>query len=142
MSTGVMQLDQRENLYLKKDFDRVVAGEALADALLFIKNEWNFSNEQIGEIIKVSKGTIKNWLDDGSVKVSSGSLAPDVEALISLVGIHRSLRAMFSSNDKQLEWLQTEHPHLHAAPIDLIKQSNENLFGIRQYLDYVRGRGA
>jgi hypothetical protein len=141
MSTAVMQFAKSENLYLKKDFDPVVAGEALAKALQFIKDKWAFSNQDIADIIKVSKSTIKNWLDDESVPVSRGPLSPEVEAFISLLGIQKSLHAMFASPAQQLEWLKTEHPELHVRPLDYITQSNENLFSLRQYLDYVRGRG-
>ncbi len=142
MSTSAVIAKSRENLFLRSDLDPILAGEALADAIKFIKSEWGYSNETIGNIIKVSKNTIKNWLDEESVPISEGSFSSEVEALISLIGIHKSLHAMFSTPSNQIEWLSTFHPQLQSKPMDLMVESNENLFGVRRYLDYVRGRGA
>jgi hypothetical protein len=131
-----------EYIFPSEDFDPVLAAEALASALKYLKSEWSLSNEKIASILKVSKTTIKNWLDEDSVPVSRGTLSSDVEALISLLSIQKSLFVMFSTPEKQLEWLTTVHPVFGDKPLNLMMRSNEDLFATRQYLDYVRGRGA
>ncbi len=49
---------------------------------------------------------------------------------------------MFVSATDQVLWLKTSHPHFGKTPIEFAKNSCENLFFLKQYLDYVRGRGA
>lgn len=132
----------REYIFPNEDFDPVLASEALTAALKFLKSEWNFSNDKIASILKISKTKVRNWVDEENIPVGNGGLGADVEALVALLSIQRSLHAMFSSPAKQLEWLNTPHPGFGEAPIVLIAKSYEDLFSVRQYLDYVRSRGA
>jgi hypothetical protein len=62
--------------------------------------------------------------------------------IIHLLAIHRSLEAMFNNPAHQRAWLTTFHPHLQAIPLELMSKSIDGLIFIRQYLDYVRERGA
>lgn len=132
----------KETMRVREDFEPELAAKALAAALKYLKSEWGLSNENIAKILKVSKTTVKNWLDEESVPVGRGTLSADVEALISLLSIQKSLFAMFSTPPKQLEWLNTVHPVFGDKPLNLMMRSNEDLFATRQYLDYVGERGA
>ncbi|MGQ0572466.1 MAG: MbcA/ParS/Xre antitoxin family protein [Armatimonadota bacterium] len=49
---------------------------------------------------------------------------------------------MFTNPKNQRAWLNAVHPELGKAPLELLATSMEGLILVRQYLDYVRGRGA
>lgn len=49
---------------------------------------------------------------------------------------------MFQDPVHQLAWLTHEHPELNGVPEEIMANGIDGLIFVRQYLDYVRGRGA
>lgn len=121
--------------------DQALAGEALAEALLYLKESWGWSGADVGAVLHISASTINSWLSKKNIPVSK-NISPEAQAVVHLISVHKSLAAMFSKSNHQIEWLQTEHPDFKISPLNLMKQSIESLIGLRQYLDYARGRGA
>lgn len=123
-------------------FDRSLAGQAIVEGLEYLKNRLDWSGTKVATILHLPSNTVNTWLKKGSVPIGSAVLQPDVQAIIHLLAIHRSLEAMFADPSHQRMWLSTLHPELNVIPEKLIGESIEGLIFIRQYLDYVRGRGA
>ncbi len=123
-------------------FNPKTAGKALAKALNYIKNQWGWSGSKIAEVLHLNSRTLNAWLKNKSVPVESAALSPDIQAIVHLVAIHRSLSAMFASELHQKAWLETSHPELKSSPLEKMSESFDGLLLVRQYLDYSRGRGA
>lgn len=119
-----------------------VAQRAVYEALRHLMAHLQFNESQVGEILHQHPNTVKKWIADKNVPLGKPPFAPNHEALIHLLAIHRSLSAMFSKPENQRAWLTTKHPDFDAAPIEKMRESMEGLILVRQYLDYVRGRGA
>lgn len=123
-------------------FDPALAGKAIVDGLLYLKKQLNWSGNYIAKILHLPPNTVNTWLKNKTIPINSPVLHPDVQAIIHLLAIHRSLQAMFADSTHQRAWLSTKHPELNVIPEVLMGESVEGLIFIRQYLDYVRGRGA
>lgn len=123
-------------------FDPVVAGQAIIKGLEYLKIRLEWSGTKIAATLHLPANTVNTWLKNGIVPIGSANLHPDVQAVIHLLAIHRSLEAMFENPAHQRAWLSTLHPELKIVPETLMSESIEGLIFIRQYLDYVRGRGA
>lgn len=123
-------------------FDPKIAGQALVDGLIYLKNRWQWSGAKIARVLHLPANTVNTWIKNGSLPVHSASLSPDVQAVVHLIAIHRSLEAMFENPEHQVAWLITHHPKLSATPENKMSESIDGLILIRQYLDYARGRGA
>jgi len=119
-----------------------VASAALADGLKFLKEQWKWNGSKIARVLHLSPTTVNAWLRNEEVPVSGATLSPEIEAVVHLIAIHRSLGAMFADPFHQREWLHTEHPDLGISPEEKMSQSMAELISLRQYLDYARGRGA
>lgn len=124
------------------DFGSPKARKAIAEALAFLSKEWGFSGSKIASLLRISPTTVNHWLREKKGPLGKPPFSPDQEAVMHLLAVHRSLDAMFSDSRNQVAWLTTKHPELEQAPIDLMKSSTVGLIFVRQYLDYVRGRGA
>jgi hypothetical protein len=123
-------------------FDPSLAGRAIVDGLGYLKNRLGWSGTKIANVLHLPPNTVNTWLKNGIVPISNSVLQPDIQAIIHLLAIHRSLEAMFNDPSHQRIWLSTLHPELNAIPEKLMGESIDGLIFIRQYLDYVRGRGA
>lgn len=123
-------------------FDPVLAGHAIVDGLQYLKIRLGWSGTKIANTLHLPPNTVNTWLKNGSVPITSAVLQPDIQAIIHLLAIHRSLEAMFENAVHQQTWLATFHPELNVIPEKLMSESIDGLIFIRQYLDYVRGRGA
>lgn len=123
-------------------FDASIAGYAIVDGLNYLKIRLNWSGNKIANILHLPANTVNGWFKKGNIPISHGALHPDIQAIIHLLAIHRSLEAMFDDPTHQNAWLSTMHPELNAIPEKLMGKSIDGLIYIRQYLDYVRGRGA
>lgn len=124
-------------------FDPQKAGRAVVDGLEYLKMRLTWSGTKIASLLHLPSNTVNTWLKNGIVPISnSTSLHPDLQAIIHLLAVHRSLEAMFVDPSHQRAWLSTMHPELKVIPEKLMGESIEGLIFIRQYLDYVRGRGA
>jgi len=123
-------------------FNPLIAGQAMVDGLNYLKSRLGWSGIRIATILHLPPNTLNTWLKIGNVPVSSSALSPDIQAIVHLLAIHRSLEAMFDDPTHQQAWLSTLHPELNVIPEKLMGKSIDGLIFIRQYLDYVRGRGA
>lgn len=123
-------------------FNPMLAGQAIVDGLNYLKSQLNWSGTKIATLLHLPPNTVNTWLKNGTVPINSAILQPDIQAIVHLLAIHRSLEAMFDDALHQKAWLSTMHPELNVIPEKLMSESIEGLIYIRQYLDYVRGRGA
>jgi hypothetical protein len=127
---------------MPRGFDPDLAGQAIVDGLVYLKNRLEWSGSKIARILHLPPNTINTWLKNGCVPLHHAILTPDIQAVIHLLAIHRSLEAMFDDPAIQRAWLTTKHQTLDAIPEDVMNNSMDGLIFIRQYLDYIRGRGA
>ncbi len=116
--------------------------KAVWEVLNYIKTTLGFSGSEIARLIHLPPTTVNNWLSNKRVPIGKPPFSPETQAILHFIAIHRSLTAMFLKPENQLAWLKTKHPVLGVIPLEKIKESIEGLLFIRQYLDYVRGRGA
>lgn len=125
-------------------FDSKVAGRAIVDGLEYLKNRLEWSGTKIAKILHLPPNTFNTWLKNGMVLIDNSiiRLQPDIQAILHLLAIHRSLEAMFENPAHQRAWLTTFHPELNDVPEKIMSESIDGLIFIRKYLDYVRGRGA
>ena len=123
-------------------FDAIKAGRAIVEGLEYLKQRLNWSGTKIANTLHIPANTVNTWLKNGIVPIHSAKLHPDIQAVIHLLAIHRSLEAMFENPINQQAWLTTFHPELKVIPENQMAESMDGLIFIRQYLDYVRGRGA
>jgi hypothetical protein len=123
-------------------FNPKIAGQAIVDGIEYLKSRLEWSGSKVARILHLPANTVNTWLKNGTVPIHSAILQPDVQAVIHLLAIHRSLEAMFENPLHQRAWLQSAHPELGAIPEEMMSRSLDGLIFIRQYLDYVRGRGA
>lgn len=123
-------------------FDPKMAGQAIVDGLEYLKSRLEWSGSKVARVLHLPSNTVNTWLKNGVVPIHNASLQPDVQAVIHLLAIHRSLEAMFENPIHQRAWLVTMHPELGVIPEKLMSESIDGLIFIRQYLDYARGRGA
>jgi hypothetical protein len=110
--------------------------------LEFLRSSWKFSGSMLAKLLHLPVNTVNLWLSKKRIPMGIPPFDPREEALLNLLAIHRSLHAMFSEPANQLAWLKTRHPELGVVPLEKIQESLSGLLLIRQYLDYVRGRGA
>jgi DNA-binding transcriptional regulator YiaG len=120
----------------------VTAEKAVFEAVEFLREAWGLSGSALAKLLRVPVNTVNHWLSRKRIPLGEPPFDARMEALINLLAIHRSLHAMFSERENQLAWLKTPHPELGGVPIEKIRESFGGLLMVRQYLDYVRGRGA
>ncbi len=118
------------------------AQEAVYEALDFLRKNWKLSGSKLAQLLHLPINTVNLWLSKKRVPLGGPPFDPREEALLNLLAIHRSLHAMFSETANQLAWLNTPHPQLGFVPLTKIQESMSGLLFVRQYLDYIRGRGA
>jgi len=123
-------------------FNPALAGQAIVDGLEYLKKRLNWSGTKVAKILHLPSNTVNTWLKNGAVPISSSTLHPDIQVIVHLLAIHRSLEAMFDEPIHQQAWLSTMHPELNTIPEKLMSESMDGLIFIRQYLDYIRGKGA
>lgn len=123
-------------------FNPDIAGRAMADGLIYLKNRLEWSGRKIAQTLHLPPNTVNTWLKNGIIPISHAALQPDIQAVIHLLAIHRSLEAMFENPIHQRAWLTSMHPTLGDIPEKIMCESIDRLIFIRQYLDYTRGRGA
>jgi hypothetical protein len=119
-----------------------LASEAVIDGLKYLQTQWKWKGTDIGRVLHIPPTTINGWFRKGSLRVSE-PISPEVQLVIHLLAIHRNLSAMFSEPFHQIEWLNSPHPDFSGiSPVERMTESAQGLIFVRQYLDYVRGRGA
>lgn len=117
-------------------FDPLLAGQAIAEGLNYLKNRLDWSGTKIAKILHLPASTVNAWLKNGIVPISNSVLQPDIQVIIHLLAIHQSLEAIFDEPSHQRAWLTTMHPELNVIPEKLMGESIQGLIFIRQYLDY------
>jgi hypothetical protein len=128
---------------LQSDFSSDQKQRILCQALITLQELLKFSNRDMAQILHIKPNTYGNWLQQKRVPLSSHGLAPESEIIITVLAIYRSLGAMFQNSADQTIWLTSPHPDLkNISPLNFMKASCQNLFYLRTYLDFVRGRGA
>jgi hypothetical protein len=125
-----------------RGFDPGLAGRAIVDGLEYLKSRLEWSGSKIARVLHLPANTVNTWLKNRIVPIHNANLQPDIQAVVHLLAIHRSLEAMFENPAHQRAWLTTRHPELDLIPEVIMTESIDGLIFIRQYLDYVRGRGA
>jgi hypothetical protein len=123
-------------------FNPSVAGRAMVDGLIYLQHQLHWSGTKIATLLHLPANTLNIWIKNGAVPIGGMRLNPEIQAIIHLLAIHRSLEAIFSDPIHQQAWLSTFHPELNIIPEKLIGESIDGLIYIRQYLDYIRSRGA
>lgn len=123
-------------------FDPLLAGRAVVDGLKYLQDRLGWSGMKIASILHLPANTVNTWLKNGTVIILTPILPPNIQIIVHLLAIHRSLEAMFENPAHQRAWLSTYHPELNTIPEQRMSESIEGLIFIRQYLDYIRGRGA
>lgn len=111
-------------------------------ALVGIQQNWELNAAEMARLLHTNASTFHHWKTRGEVPVSRPPLRPDMEVVVAVVAIYRSLSAMFTNPRDQVAWLTTRHPDFEMAPLNFAVKSSPNVFLVRAYLDFVRGRGA
>lgn len=97
----------------------------------------------MAKLIHIAPSTYGVWMRNEEIPLNSPPLKPEAEAAVAVLAIYRSLSAMFDNPSDQVKWLRTPHPSFRKkAPVEYAQNSMSDLFQLRIYLDYVRGRGA
>jgi len=116
-------------------FDSKASGKAIMLGLEYLKVRLNWSNTKITNTLHIPINTINTWFKNGTIPLSKSLLQSDIQAVLHLLAIHRSLEAMFAEPLHEQAWLSTQHPELNAVPEKLMAESIEKLIFTRQYLD-------
>ena len=111
-------------------------------AISNIQNKWELNAAEMARLLHAKAPTFHSWKERGEVPVSQAPLSPDMEVVVAIIAIYRSLSAMFANPKDQVAWLTSKHPEFQVPPLKFAEASSPNLFQLRSYLDYVRGRGA
>jgi uncharacterized protein (DUF2384 family) len=113
--------------------------QAVCRAIFAAQEDLDIDDKTLRKILGGrSLKTISRWKEDGEIPKLEGHLR---EATSHFIAILRSLAAIFSNSKDRSAWIKTPHPELEHPPIELMC-SFTGLSQVRQYLDYVRGRGA
>lgn len=128
------------NLAIELGSDK--ARHVLCKALQHIQENWDLSNVDMSRLLHIKPNTYGNWLKQNEVPVGVAPYAPEIEIVIALIAIYRSLGAMFAASQDQILWLRQKHPDLGESPMTFVQKACANVFWLRAYLDYVRGCGA
>ena len=118
------------------------AKETVWKAVSNIQDRWELKAAEMARLLHTKPSTFHSWKEKGEIPVSALPLTPDMEVVVAVIAIYRSLSAMFSNPKDQVAWLNAKHPEFHLAPIKFAEHSSPGLFQLRSYLDFVRGRGA
>src|SRR5579872_3288852 len=104
-------------------FDPLIAGPAIVDGLNYLKNRLGWSGNKIANTLHLPPNTLNGWIKNGNIPINSAVLHPDIQAILHLLAIHRSLEAMFENPEHQVKWLSTMHPELNVIPEELMGKS-------------------
>lgn len=112
----------------------------LYEHLLKVQQDWALDNIGLAQMLRVSPSLLSRYRARGAFYKLDDKKK---EILQNVFAIHRSLSAMFASSHNERSWLNSPNPDFNnQAPLDYCKESLQNLFTVRQYLEFLRGRGA
>lgn len=112
----------------------------LYEHLLKVQDDWGLDNIALSKLLRVSPSMLTRYSAKGSFyKLDEAKK----EILQNIFAIHRSLSSMFSSRHNERSWLNSPNPDFNnQPPLEFCMASLQNLFILRQYLDFLRGKGA
>lgn len=113
---------------------------AVTKALFQFQRDLNIKSKDLAEILGVDTRTLSRWQD--AQQIANFGDKRVREPLSNLLGIVASLTEMFSELANREAWLKSAHPVLKEVPLEMMRDSFEQLIGVRQYLEYVSSRGA
>lgn len=131
-----------ENVRHLLEEDREEAEIALYEATAYLQKQLGLSGSSLARILRLPASTVNHWLKEKRIPLGGEAISNDAESLIHLIAIHRNLEAMLETPEAQREWLKTSRPDLGFVPLKKMAESFQSLLHVRQYLDFVRGRGA
>jgi len=118
------------------------ARQTVWKAISNIQNKWELNAVEMARLLHTKAPTFHSWKKREEVPVSQAPLSPEMEVVVAVIAIYRSLSAMFANPKDQVAWLTSKHPEFQVSPLKFAEASSPNVFQLRSYLDYVRGRGA
>lgn len=106
------------------------------EAFFAIAERWELSTEeQIALLGSPGRSTFFKWKKDG------GSLPADTrERLSHILGIWKSLRILFTQDDRGESWVRAKNRYFDgASAIDVMLEGMSGVIRVRRYLDAQRG---
>ena len=109
--------------------------------LMKIQQDWDIDDKTLAKILGKDNTNLSKWKRLRRLPKLGRN---DEQVLQSIFAIHRSLNAIFSNQNNERAWLKTPSPDLNSreTPVKMMIDRLENLFTIRAYLDFMRGKGA
>lgn len=101
-----------------------------------IADKWQLSaDEQIALLGSPGRSTFFKWKKDG------GALPADTrERLSHLLGIWKSLRILFTQDERAEAWIQAKNRYFDgASALDVMLEGMSGIIRVRRYLDAQRG---
>jgi hypothetical protein len=106
------------------------------EAFFAIAEHWRLSvDEQIALLGSPGRSTFFKWKKEG------GALPPDTrERLSHILGIIKSLRILFTQDDRGDAWIRADARYFDgASALDVMLEGMTGLIRVRRYLDAQRG---
>ena len=106
------------------------------EAFFAIAEHWRLStDEQIVLLGSPGRSTFFKWKKDG------GALPPDTrERLSHILGITKSLRILFTQDDRGDAWIRAKARYFDgASALDVMLEGMAGIIRVRRYLDAQRG---
>lgn len=120
----------------------LAAEETVCKVISRIQKSWQFTNAQMARLLHTRANTYGLWLKKKRIALGKPPFTADMQVVISLIAIHRSLTALMQNPKDQVLWLSSPHPDFNGvSPLEFAKHSCANLFYLKSYLDYLRGLG-
>lgn len=106
------------------------------EAFFAIADRWKLStDEQINLLGSPGRSTFFKWKKDG------GTLPADTrERLSHMLGIWKSLRILFTQDERGEEWVRAKNRYFDgASALDVMLEGMSGVIRVRRYLDAQRG---
>jgi len=119
--------------------DPVTQEEAAAmfRAALNLFGKWGLTDEQAATLLDMPLRSFRRWKGEGAGRISRDGAA----RLSNLMGIHKSLRIMFSEAQRGYAWIKAGNKAFAGASALEIMLGGEltDIMRVRRYLDATRG---
>ena len=112
-------------------------GAAMFRAALNLFGKWGVTDDQAAALVDMPVRSYRRWKADGP-----GRLSRDARARLSnLMGIHKSLRIVFSEAQRAYDWVRTPNAAFAGSSALQVMLGGEltDLMRVRRYLDAERG---
>ena len=114
-----------------------VEGAAMFRAAVSLFAKWGLTDEQASVLVDMPVRSYRRWKAEGP-----GRLSRDARARLSnLLGIHKSLRIVFSEAQRGYDWIRAANTAFGGASALEVMLGGEltDLMRVRRYLDAERG---